>query len=147
MNVTQDGAKTQENTSTQAITYLTHQDQLHIPPNMDSHAWFAFLGASHHITFNPTNLHVIKSYDGHNKVVVGNGYSLGVKTIGHLQMHSNSVSNSMLRLSNVLHVPNITRNLIYISKLAKDNQSTLNSMLTTSLSNLGDLNKCFLKYF
>lgn len=36
MNATQDRAKTMENTFTQATTYFAYQDQLHIPPNLDS---------------------------------------------------------------------------------------------------------------
>lgn len=40
MITTQDEAKTQKKISTQAKLYLAHQDQLHIPPNLDSQAWF-----------------------------------------------------------------------------------------------------------
>lgn len=67
-------------------------------------------------------MHAIESYASPNKVLVGNGHSLVVKTIGHSQMHSNFVSNSMLKLYDVSHVPNIIRNLIYVSMPAKDNQ-------------------------
>lgn len=49
---------------------------------MESQTWFDDSGASHHITFDLSSLKYIKSCVGPNKVVIINGNSLEVKTIG-----------------------------------------------------------------
>lgn len=58
---------------------------------------------------------------GPNNVVIGNGHILEVQIVGHSHFFSNLVSNYMLNLIGMLHMPSITRNLIYVTKLARDN--------------------------
>ncbi|KAI5391882.1 hypothetical protein KIW84_076616 [Lathyrus oleraceus] len=79
-------------------------------------------GASHHITSDLSNLQYIKSYGGPNKVVVGNGNILEVKSLENSKFQSFCKSRSLLHLADLLHVPHITRSLISISKFAKDNK-------------------------
>lgn len=95
---------------------------MQIPSGLKSQAWFTYSNASHHITFSPLNLQCIKSYEGTNKVVVGNGHT-DVKTVGHTLFHLNIVSNFLLKLTDLLHVPNITQNRISASKFYKDNHA------------------------
>jgi len=61
---------------------------------------------------------VMKGLFGNERVMVGNGQSL---YISHTSFISTLVPNSSLLLSNVLVVPSITKKLISISQLTKDN--------------------------
>lgn len=99
---------------------LTHQDNLWVPRDLESHAWFANSCAYHHITFFLLNLQNVQSYAYPNEILVGNVHSLVVKSLGLSYFRPKSMSNSMLKFNNRLHVPNITRNLISVSKYAKD---------------------------
>lgn len=80
--------------------------------------WFR---SSHCVTYNSSNLQCIKSCVGPNKFVVGNGHSLEVKLVRNTHFKSNPVSNSILQWTDLLHVPNITKYLILVSKFAEDN--------------------------
>ena len=61
---------------------------------------------------------VMKGLFGNERVMVGNGQSL---YISHTNFIFTLVTNSSLLLSNVLVVPSITKKLIFISQLTKDN--------------------------
>ncbi|KAF7809814.1 Retrovirus-related Pol polyprotein from transposon TNT 1-94 [Senna tora] len=81
--------------------------------------WYPDSGASNHVTNTATNLHNRQPYDGSEKVFVGNGQGLQIPNIGHSSILLNN--NTVLELKNLLHVPAITKNLISVSKLARDN--------------------------
>lgn len=53
-----------------------------------------------------------------NKVVVGNGHIIRVQSIGHSSIKSNCMSNTVLHLNHLTHVPKITRNLNFVSKFS-----------------------------
>ena len=85
--------------------------------DFNNQEWFLDFGATSHITNNSDNLDVSTIYTGNERVLVGNGQSLPIS-------HKGSVSNivipqSSLVLSNVLVVPDITKNIISISQLTK----------------------------
>ena len=79
--------------------------------------WYPDTGATHHITsdLNNLNLHS-ESYDGPDQIQVGNGTHLAIKNIGASKL---SPSNFILR--NILHVPQITKNLLSVQKFTHDN--------------------------
>ena len=52
-------------------------------------------------------------------LVVGNGEKLSIKSIGSATIHTNQ---QPLKLKQVLHVPEITKNLLSVSRLTLDNQ-------------------------
>lgn len=120
-NQSQEGNKNQDSTNS-ANAYLDHQDQLQLPRGLESHTWFADSSASHHVSSNTSNLQYIKSCVGPNKLVIGNGHSLEVQTIGNINFHYCIVFNTSLQLVVLLHVPKITRNIILVSKFVKDNK-------------------------
>lgn len=62
--------------------------------------------------------------DGPSRVIVFNGHNMIVQSIGLLNVRSNCMSNSILHLNNLLHVPKLTGNLIFVSKFAKDNDAS-----------------------
>jgi len=95
---------TKEPTSTsgQATALIKTHDQphayaqdLHIPLDLDSQAWFVDSGASHHLTSNKSFLHNSFPYEGKNRVHIGNGQGLAIESIGSSQFASKLVPNSV----------------------------------------------------
>ncbi|RVX16421.1 Retrovirus-related Pol polyprotein from transposon RE1 [Vitis vinifera] len=68
------------------------------------------------------NLNSHTPFAGSDKVVVGNGNRLNISNIGHSTI--SSVSRS-LNLKNILHVPQLTTNLISVNRLCTDNNVTV----------------------
>lgn len=81
-------------------------------------------GATHHVTSNLGNLHLQSPYSGTSRLIVGNGASVNIENTG--TMHVSSLQhNKVVVLRNVLHVPDITRNLLSISQFLKDNAACI----------------------
>ncbi|XLR15048.1 hypothetical protein S83_042986, partial [Arachis hypogaea] len=80
--------------------------------------WFLDSGANHHVTNQAQNLSSCADYDGNDSLTVGNGMCL---PIIHFESCILPASPSPLKLSNVLVVPHITKNLLSISQLTKEN--------------------------
>lgn len=80
--------------------------------------WILDTGATHHMTSNVHALSQVNPYNGEEKITIGNGEGLAVKNIG-----SSTITNptNTLILHNVLHVPQITVNLLSVKKLCHDN--------------------------
>ncbi|KZV57610.1 hypothetical protein F511_03070 [Dorcoceras hygrometricum] len=76
--------------------------------------WTSDTGASHHMTGNAGMLKNIRPYFGSDSVLIGDGTLLGIKSVGDTQIQN---GNQTLPLNNVLHVPNLNRNLLSISQL------------------------------
>lgn len=83
--------------------------------------WYPDSGASNHVTNEFGNLTTGAEYFGGNKVHVGNGMGLDVHHIGYSLLKSSFSSSNIFLLKNLLHVPQITKNLISVSQFAKDN--------------------------
>ncbi|XP_010485013.1 PREDICTED: cell wall protein DAN4-like [Camelina sativa] len=80
--------------------------------------WIMDSGVTHHITSDLANLSLHQPYTGGEEVLVGNGAGLpilhtGSASLPSLQRH--------LLLTNVLHVPNIQKNLISVYRLCNAN--------------------------
>lgn len=71
-------------------------------------------GAPNHVTPDPTNTMHQNNYNEGDKLLMGNGCGLQIKSTGFSNLH---VTNGALPLKNILHVLEITKNLISISKL------------------------------
>ncbi|RVW82298.1 Retrovirus-related Pol polyprotein from transposon RE1 [Vitis vinifera] len=96
-----------------------------VAPNLDSNtSWFVDSGATHHMTIDSNTLDVSDHYSGTGNVVVGNGQTLDIFSVGHTSFPSRKSSKS-LHLTNVLHVPQITKNLISVAKFTQDNDVIL----------------------
>ena len=76
------------------------------------------------MTIDSNNLDVFDHYSGTGNVVVGNGQTLNIYSVGHTSFSSHKSSWS-LHLTNVLHVPQITKNLISVAKFTQDNDVIL----------------------
>ncbi|EOY32308.1 Uncharacterized protein TCM_040047 [Theobroma cacao] len=84
----------------------------------DNKNWVVYSRASHHVTADLNNLSLYTEYGGLEKIAVGGGTSLSINHIGFSII---STTNKPLKLTNVLHVPVMNRNLISISKFCKTN--------------------------
>lgn len=85
------------------------------PVPMPCEGGFIDSGASSHITPDLNALSSHAPYQGSEEVKVGNGAGLCISNLGATQ------NSRALNLSNVLHVPSMTKNLDSISRLTKDN--------------------------
>lgn len=75
---------------------------------------------SHHITADSQNLVLSVPYHGSEQVHMGNGQGLAMSSLGFTTFFSPYNSHTTLTLNNLLHVPHITKNLVSISKFARD---------------------------
>ncbi|KAL9443488.1 hypothetical protein AB3S75_016782 [Citrus x aurantiifolia] len=85
--------------------------------------WYLDSGATHHLTNDINNMHVSEAFTGISKLVVGNGAGLSITHVGSaaLKSHNSHNTSLTLKLKDILLVPQITKNLISISKLTNDN--------------------------
>lgn len=72
-------------------------------------AWYLDSGATYHVTPDIRKLHIAEEYTGDDKIRVGNGNHLSISHVGFNSLHG-------LRLPSILDVPNLTKNLLSISK-------------------------------
>ena len=80
--------------------------------------WFQDISANEHVTPDLVTLTASKPYLGNDNLHVGDGKGLSISHIGHTKLYTTHRS---FTLSNVLHVPAITKLLISIQKLCLDN--------------------------
>jgi hypothetical protein len=88
------------------------------PQSVTDDNWYADSGATHHLTADLANLNVrADEYHGQEQIRVGNGKSIPIKHIGTTQLLSPNLS---FQLNDVLHVPQISQNLLSIQKFTAD---------------------------
>ena len=84
--------------------------------------WYSDTGATDHITSELDKLSVRDRYNGTDQVHTTSGSGMEIMHIGHTQFHTHD---RPLHLNNVLHVPQASKNLISVHKLAHDNHAYL----------------------
>lgn len=91
------------------------------------HSWHSILsilypdiGVSHHISNDPSVFNDKKSYHDTKKVQLGNGTSMHISHIG-FAYYISPHTHAKLVLNNLLHVLEINKDLISVSKLAHGN--------------------------
>ncbi|KAH9680638.1 retrovirus-related pol polyprotein from transposon RE1 [Citrus sinensis] len=89
------------------------------PELVEDPSWYFDSGATNHITNDLGKLLHSQAYTGEEKLFVGNGNALVINHIGSAML-TTSTSKPLL-LNHVIYVPNITKNLLSISKLVADN--------------------------
>jgi histone deacetylase 1/2 len=82
-------------------------------------AWYANSGATHHVTHELDRLTTKEPYYGTDQVQAANDRGMRIHNIGHALLPTPSSKPS--NLNRVLHVPDSTSNLLYMSKLSRDN--------------------------
>ncbi|PKU65158.1 Retrovirus-related Pol polyprotein from transposon TNT 1-94 [Dendrobium catenatum] len=105
----------------------------YVPPTANSQAlmaasditstdWYLDSGASSHMTNNQDNMTQSSNYNGSDQVIVGDGRAI---PIAHSGAGILPTPERKLQLSNLLHLPDISHNLISISNLVKDNNISI----------------------
>ena len=89
-------------------------------PSLISPNWFLESGASHHVTVDLNNLTFHAPYDGPNDIIISDGNGLHITHSGLTSLSTTSHSFTSL---NVLCVPTMKRNHIFISQFFKSNQT------------------------
>ena len=80
--------------------------------------WFFDTCATHHLAKHHTSLSNVHPYLGTDQVTIGNGHTLPIAHTGKKQF---SYSSDQFILQQVLHVPQLSTNLISVSKFCTDN--------------------------
>ena len=80
--------------------------------------WFPDTGANQHVTPDLATLTASEPYNGNDNLHVGDGKGLSISNIGHTKIYNPHRS---FILSNVLHVPAITKPLLSVQKFCLDN--------------------------
>jgi len=87
-----------------------------LPPKEN---WYPDTGATHHLTNNLQNLNISsEEYTGQDQIRIGNGTSLSISHSGSATL---SLSRRNFLLKQLLHVPNICKNLLSVRQFALDN--------------------------
>jgi hypothetical protein len=85
--------------------------------NLDP-AWYANNATTDHITGDLDKLTMWENYGGNDQVHTANGSGMTIKYVGHSVV---STPHRRILLKNVLHVPQVTRNLASVHRLTADN--------------------------
>ena len=79
-------------------------------------------GASHHVTSDLQNMYLHSKHDGSDDMVISNGTSLHITHTGFTKVFSlYSNFSQPFTLSNVLYVPSMKKNLVFVSKFCQSN--------------------------
>lgn len=78
--------------------------------------WYSDSDASHRITSHAQNIQQKSPFEGPDQIIIGNGQSLSVTSMGSSSFKSPLNPSFTLTLQNLLHVPTITKNLLSVSK-------------------------------
>lgn len=84
-------------------------------------SWYPDTGTLAHTIDDLENLINKTDYNLGDPIHLGNGNALTVKHIGNSTIQFPFDSNTSFKLNNILHVPQIQKNLINVSKFVKDN--------------------------
>ena len=80
--------------------------------------WYPASGASHHVTPHATNLQNRVTYTGEDQLYISNGQGMKILSTGNSTLPS---QHKPLKLTNILHVPAITKNLLFVHQFALNN--------------------------
>ncbi|OIT30912.1 hypothetical protein A4A49_12719 [Nicotiana attenuata] len=94
------------------------QAHLASPSTIVDPAWYFDSGATHHVTSDMANLSLQADYTGNDGLAVGNGMKLPISHIGSSIL---STPTRPIYLNNILHVPQISKNLLSVSEITRDN--------------------------
>ncbi|KAL5845744.1 hypothetical protein ACOSQ3_009268 [Xanthoceras sorbifolium] len=94
------------------------QAMIATPNTVADSSWYPDSGATNHCTPDVNNLQTKADYHGNERIYMGNGNALTIASIGDNSFDSN---NHIFRLRNILHIPQITKNLLSVSKFVREN--------------------------
>ena len=83
-------------------------------------SWYMDSGATHHFTPEFGHMTDAMQYSSGDHALVGNDKQIGISHIGHALLHS---SVKPIHLNHVLHTPEISKQLISVTRLCADNKA------------------------
>ncbi|GAA0167911.1 transmembrane signal receptor [Lithospermum erythrorhizon] len=104
--------------------YVTAEAHMSLPAPQSqfqrapSNAWYPDTGATHHVTPDLASLQIYDDYSGPDPLHVGNGTGLSINHVGSSNIYA---PNHVFQLSDILHVPQITKPLLSVQKFCHDN--------------------------
>jgi hypothetical protein len=78
-----------------------------------------YTGATGHLTRELDKMHMREAYQGKEHVYTTNGSGMGIYHVGQALVPTRSFR--PLYLSNVLHVPDVTKSLLFVHRLSSNN--------------------------
>ncbi|KAM1729479.1 hypothetical protein FF2_019593 [Malus domestica] len=87
-----------------------------------SSSWLIDSGATSHITNDISTINSHTPYTGEEKVYIGDGKGLSITHVGSFTLHTPTAS---FKLNNVLHVPHMKHNLLFVFQFLRDNYCSL----------------------
>ena len=97
----------------------TQQPYTHlVVGNVSAATWFLNTSANQHVTPGLATLTDSTTYLGNDHLYIGDGKGLDISHIGHTMLHSPKY---IFTLSNIFHVPHITKPLLSVKKFYRDN--------------------------
>ena len=88
--------------------------------NIKSKEWFFDTRATHHLSQTTTSLDNIQSYNGNDKVTIGNGTQFPIL---HTGTKIFQFPFKVFQLKRVLHAPHLATNLVSVSQFCADNNT------------------------
>jgi hypothetical protein len=85
-------------------------------------SWYMDTGATSHMTSSSGNLSSYFKLSNNHKIIVGNGHSVPIQGLGKTQLEN---PHPPLVLNNVLHAPNLIKNLVSVRKFTTDNKVSI----------------------
>jgi uncharacterized membrane protein YgcG len=85
-------------------------------------SWYMDTGATSHMTSSQGNLSSYFKLSKNNKIIVGNGHSVPIHGLGSTHI---PLPNPPFILKNVLHAPNLIKNLVSVRKFTTDNKVSI----------------------
>jgi hypothetical protein len=85
-------------------------------------SWYMDTGATSHMTSSQGNFSSYFKLSKNNKIIVGNGHSVPIHGLGSANIPS---PNPPFILKNVLHAPNLIKNLVSVRKFTTDNKVSI----------------------
>ena len=79
--------------------------------------WYTDTGATNHVTSDLSNLSFHSEYEGGDQIALGNGAGLAISRSGSSLINTPS---KPLKLNHILHVPEISSNLLSVYQFCKD---------------------------
>ncbi|KAL5725644.1 hypothetical protein ACHQM5_008767 [Ranunculus cassubicifolius] len=91
-------------------------------PSSSHSPWVLDTGATNHVTADASQFTDYSPYTGSDKLCVGNGDSIPIQNTGSSYLYT---PHKKFLLTDILHAPNITHNLLSVHKLLTDNNCVI----------------------
>ncbi|PKU69447.1 Retrovirus-related Pol polyprotein from transposon TNT 1-94 [Dendrobium catenatum] len=110
------------NYTPQQTTVQENQKAMVASTDQSNPDWYLDSGASSHLTNSIENLNQPQPYSGSDSITIGDGRNISIANSGSGILPT---PHSKLKLSQILHIPQISHNLLSVYALTKDNNISI----------------------